>query len=68
MVASENRFGRTEDQRKDIFKRLVALQDSGISVRESQVHISLEFGLTPEESAAIADEGTANSWPPLDSA
>ena len=49
-----------------IFKRLVELQDSGIDVRKSHVHISLEFGLTPEEAAAIAEEGVARSWPPLD--
>ncbi len=67
MVASEQPPGRTEDRRRVIFKRLVDSQDSGVSVRESHVHISFEFDLTPEEVAAIEKEGVACNWPPLES-
>ncbi len=67
VVAYEEPPGRTEDRRMEIFKRLVVLQDSGIGVRESRAHISLEFGLTPEEAVAIEEEGVERGWPPLDS-
>ena len=65
MVTPEEPRGRTEHQSMVIFKRLVDLQDSGVSVRESHVHISFEFDLTPEEVAAIEKEGVARNWPPL---
>ena len=50
-----------------IFKLLVAVQDSGVGVRKSRAHISMEFGLTPEEIVAIEEEGVARSWPPRES-
>ena len=67
MLTPEKPPGRTEGQRMVIFKRLVDSQDSGVSVRESHVHISFEFDLTPEEVAAIEKEGVACNWPPLES-
>ncbi len=67
VVTSEEPSGRTESRRMEIFKRLVALQDSSVGVRESHVHISFEFGLSPEEAVAIEKEGVARNWPPLES-
>jgi len=53
------------NNRKAIFLKLVELQDSGMSVRDSKNQIQESFGIEDDELQAIEDEGLENQWPPL---
>lgn len=53
------------NNRKAIFLKLVELQDSGITVRDSKNQIQETFGIEDDELQAIEDEGLENQWPPL---
>ncbi len=53
------------NNRKAIFLKLVELQDSGITVRDSKNQIQESFGIEDDELQAIEDEGLDNQWPPL---
>ncbi len=51
--------------RRDIFRALVALQDSGETVVVSRDIIAKQFDLTRRQIRSIEDEGIDNEWPPL---
>jgi DNA-directed RNA polymerase sigma subunit (sigma70/sigma32) len=59
----------TIQQRKDIFRALVTLQDLGqVSVPESVQQVSKQFEITEAQLRQIQDEGIEKEWPPLDEA
>lgn len=56
----------TVQQRKEIFRNLVATQDSGeMSVSQSLQHICQEYAISDEQIRQIQDEGIDKEWPPL---
>jgi hypothetical protein len=59
----------TVQQRKEIFRALVTIQDEGImSVGDSFRHVIKEFEITEAQLRQIQDEGIEKEWPPLDEA
>jgi hypothetical protein len=59
----------TIQQRKDIFKQLVATQDSGaLSVSQSRQAMIKEHAITDAQLREIEEEGLEKEWPPLDEA
>jgi hypothetical protein len=59
----------TVQQRKQIFRALVTVQDEGrMTVAESFRHITKEFDITESQLRQIQDEGIEKEWPPLDEA
>ncbi len=55
-------------QRKDIFKDLVATQDLGMPVRRSYQVITERYEITDPQLRQIEDEGLEKEWPPLNEA
>jgi hypothetical protein len=55
-------------QRKDIFRALVALQDQGLSARQSAEQARQSFAITEAQLRSIEEEGIDKEWPPLDEA
>jgi hypothetical protein len=56
-------------QRKEIFHRLVTLQDSNLmNVPDSMRHVTEQFQITEAQLRQIQDEGIEKEWPPLDEA
>jgi hypothetical protein len=51
--------------RREIFRALVEVQDSGESVAKSRDTISKRYELTRKQLRAIEDEGVEREWPPL---
>jgi hypothetical protein len=58
----------TLQQRRDIFRDLVATQDLGIPVRQSYQVISERFEITESQLRQIEEEGLDKEWPPLNQA
>jgi len=58
----------TLQQRRDIFRDLVATQDMGIPVRQSYQVISERFEITESQLRQIEEEGLEKEWPPLNQA
>jgi hypothetical protein len=58
----------TLQQRRDIFRDLVATQDMGIPVRQSYQVISERFEITESQLRQIEEEGLDKEWPPLNQA
>jgi hypothetical protein len=59
----------TIQQRREIFRALVEVQDEGrFSVADSLQHICQEYAITDEQLRQIQDEGIEKEWPPLDEA
>jgi hypothetical protein len=58
----------TLQQRRDIFKELVASQDQGNSVRKSYQEITEKFEISDAQLKQIEEEGLEREWPPLDEA
>lgn len=54
------------EDRKEVFRVLVQLQDRGESVQTSRALISAQFRISQEEVVGIEREGISQSWPPLD--
>jgi len=58
----------TVQQRRDIFRDLVASQDLGMGVRRSYEVITERFEITEDQLRQIEQEGLDKQWPPLDEA
>jgi hypothetical protein len=58
----------TLQQRRDIFRELVATQDMGMPVRRSYEVITEKFEITEAQLRQIEDEGLEKEWPPLNEA
>jgi DNA-directed RNA polymerase sigma subunit (sigma70/sigma32) len=56
----------TIQQRREIFRALVATQDTGImTVPQSREHVSKQFDITDAQLRQIEEEGLDKEWPPL---
>ena len=55
----------SEGRRKDVFSRLVEVQDGGASVVESRRLIAQEFVISVDDVMSIEREGISSRWPPL---
>ena len=51
--------------RREIFLRLVQLQDSGLKVQQARTEISRRYNITTEDVFEIELEGLKKQWPPL---
>jgi hypothetical protein len=58
----------TLQQRRDIFRDLVATQDLGMPVRRSYQIITEKYEITDVQLRQIEDEGLEKEWPPLNEA
>lgn len=58
----------TLQQRRDIFRDLVATQDQGEPVRRSYQIVTERFEITEAQLRQIEEEGLDKEWPPLDEA
>ncbi len=58
----------TLQQRRDIFRDLVATQDMGMPVRKSYETITERFEISEAQLRQIEDEGLEKEWPPLNEA
>ena len=58
----------TLQQRRDIFRDLVAAQDLGMPVRRSYQVVTEKFEITEQQLRQIEDEGLEKEWPPLNEA
>jgi hypothetical protein len=58
----------TLQQRRDIFKDLVATQDMGMPVRRSYQIVTEKYEITDVQLRQIEDEGLDKEWPPLNEA
>lgn len=55
----------TVQERKAIFRALVASQDEQNSVRESYTKVTEHYEISEEQLRLIEEEGLENEWPPL---
>lgn len=55
----------SETRRKEVFLRLVEVQDNGVSVVESRRRVADEFQLQMDDVMGIEREGLSSRWPPL---
>ena len=58
----------TLQQRRDIFRELVAAQDLGMPVRRSYQVVTEKHDITEAQLRQIEDEGLEKEWPPLNEA
>jgi hypothetical protein len=58
----------TLQQRRDIFRDLVATQDLGMPVRRSYQIITEKYDISDVQLRQIEDEGLEKEWPPLNEA
>jgi hypothetical protein len=55
-----------EDQRKELFRMLVELQDEGHTTEDSRIRVAAQFSIDVHEVLNIEREGIARQWPPLE--
>jgi hypothetical protein len=60
-------FESHEVDRKEIFMKVVLLQDEGLSVEDSRMCIGKQYGIGLDDVREIEQEGIAKKWPPLSS-
>ena len=53
------------DDRKEVFRMLVMLQDLGETVEDSRARVTAQFRISHEDLMGIEREGIALNWPPL---
>lgn len=58
----------TKQQKRDIFRDLVSIQDLGNPVRRSRELIMEKFEISDSQLKEIENEGLDEQWPPLDEA
>ena len=58
----------TLQQRRDIFRDLVATQDLGMPVRRSYQIVTEKYDINDVQLRQIEDEGLDKEWPPLNEA
>ena len=54
-----------EDQRKEVFRVLVGLQDEGCPTEQSRSRVAEQFSMSLRDIQMIEREGIAKQWPPL---
>jgi hypothetical protein len=54
-----------EFDRREIFLKIVRMQDNGVSLDESRTLIAAQFGIDVDHVCEIETEGIAKDWPPL---
>jgi len=54
-----------EVDRKEIFFRIVHLQDKGVELDDCRNRIVSQFGIDVEKVREIESEGLTKQWPPL---
>ncbi len=54
-----------ENAEKEIFLKIVHMQDEGVSVDDSRSQIAAEFMIDLDKVREIESEGLAKNWPPL---
>ena len=54
-----------ESDRREIFFKIVCMQDEGVSVDDSRRRITTTHDLDEDKVREIEDEGLAKNWPPL---
>jgi hypothetical protein len=58
----------TKQQKRDIFREQVSVQDLGNPVRRSRELVSEKFEISESQLKEIEDEGLEEQWPPLNEA
>jgi hypothetical protein len=58
----------TKQQKRDIFRELVSVQDLGNPVRRSRELVTEKFEISESQLKEIEDEGLEEQWPPLNEA
>jgi hypothetical protein len=58
----------TKQQKRDIFRDLVSIQDLGNPVRRSRELVMEKFEISDNQLKEIEDEGLDEQWPPLNEA
>jgi hypothetical protein len=54
-----------EDQRKEVFRVLVELQDGGCPTEQSRSRVAEQFSVSVRDVQMIEREGISKQWPPL---
>jgi hypothetical protein len=54
-----------EENRKEIFRALVELQDMGFAADRSRMRIANQFSISVAEVQRVEREGLVQQWPPL---
>jgi len=54
-----------EEQRREVFRTLVQLQDQGWSTQESRRQIADQFSIAVADLDDVEREGITKQWPPL---
>jgi hypothetical protein len=54
-----------EEQRKEVFRTLVELQDEGCAAEQSRVQIAAQFSINVREVQDVEREGITKQWAPL---
>ena len=55
----------SESEQKDIFQKLVTLQEQGTPVPQSRQQIADQFNLSLDQAIEIERNGVSANWPPL---
>jgi hypothetical protein len=58
-------FESYEGDRKEIFLRVVRLQDQGVNLEDSRTCVSIQYGIDLDDIREIEAEGIMKKWPPL---
>lgn len=54
-----------ENQRKEVFRTLVELQDGGCAADQSRASVAAQFCINVVDVQIVEREGLAKQWPPL---
>ncbi|MBI3864850.1 MAG: hypothetical protein HY290_23485 [Planctomycetia bacterium] len=54
-----------EEQRKEVFRALVELQDGGCAAEQSRIWVAAQFCINVREMQEVEREGITKQWPPL---
>jgi hypothetical protein len=54
-----------EEQRKEVFRALVELQDGGCAADQSRTSVAAQFSIMVQDVRTVEREGLAKQWPPL---
>ena len=55
-----------EVDKRELFFKLVNIQDTGVSVTESRSRIAAEYSIDLNDVCKIESEGIEKAWPPLE--
>ena len=54
-----------EVDRREIFLRVVGMQDAGANVSDARASVAAKYGLSSDDIGEIEAEGISKQWPPL---